>query len=147
MPDLTSQRLLPAPRIAGLLPAVVPTRSDSPRTIRLAVDHLPSTLHVPFTQTAETLLAEAASYLAGDGSLATLHHACTAFAETLIALRADTSLLSSRAAFPESILAPLPPPPYPSQEALDAALSPLCERISSQLRLLDNLRAHRGGGR
>jgi hypothetical protein len=97
-------------------------------------------------QTAETLLAEAASYLAGDGSMATLHHACTAFAETLIALRAEASPLPSPAASPEAILTPLPPP-YPSQEQLDAALEPLCHRISSQLRLLDDLRAWRGGGR
>jgi hypothetical protein len=147
MPDVTSQRFLPAPRIAGLLPAIVPTRSESPLTIRLAVKRLPSTLHMPFAHAAEALLAEAASYLAGDSSATTLHHAYMAFAETLIALREDVSPIASPAAPQASILSYLPPTPYPSQETLDAALEPLCQRISSQLRLLDALRSLRGGER
>jgi hypothetical protein len=144
---MISQRLLPAPRIAGLLPAVIPPRSDPPRTIQLAVDRLPSTLHSPFAQAAEALLAEAASYLAGDSSVITLHQACTAFAETLLALRVDAAPLPSPAASQGSILIPLPLTPYPSREQLDAALEPLCQRISGQLRRLDALRAWRGGER
>jgi hypothetical protein len=147
MPDLTTPRLLPAPRIAGLLPAVIPTRSDPPRTIQLAVDRLPSTLHMPFTQAAEALLAEVASYLTGASSVITLHQACTAFAQRLLALRVDAAPLPSPAASQGSIPTPLSLTPYPSREQLDAALEPLCQRISSQLRRLDALRARRGGGR
>jgi hypothetical protein len=145
MPELTTPRLLPAPRIAGLLPAVVPSRPVHTMTVAIAADRLPPTHHAPFVHATETLLDEAVAYLAGERGAPTLHQACAAFAETLIALHTGAARATPPAASHPPDLPTLAPTPYPSREKLDAALAPLCQRIAGQLVALDALRALRGG--
>jgi hypothetical protein len=145
MSDLITTLLLPAPRIAGLLPALVPTRPAQPLTVSIAADRVPSTLRTPLAHAAEALLAQAAAYLVGECGISILHQSCAAFAETLVALRAGAS-----PAMPPVVPYPpdlpiLAPTPYPSRKTLDEALAPLCHRIADQLVALDALRALRGG--
>jgi hypothetical protein len=147
MSGLTPPRLLPAPRIAGLLPALVPTRPAQPLTVSIAADRVPSTLRTPLAHAAEALLAEAAAYLAGECRTPTLHQACAAFADTLVTLRAGASPAMPPAVPDPPGLPILARTPYPSRETLDAALDPLCQRIAGQLVVLDTLRALRGGVR